>query len=293
MAKKTTKKAAPKKKATKKTAPKKKATKKPVKKTAPKPVVEEPEEEEVTTDEPESKVGVFFGKMKSELSKIPTDIDEPENKLQMTTSKLFALTGSIFAVFEGRALILIYQSVPNSFWQIAAGIVGVIFGLFTFLTLNILDYSKVTKGKKIPYKWYILMGLGILLVTFNRIVSTIIFLKGGVCFLIGGFILLLQGYKENLDLKETISIIGIVIGIWEGFRVGTITGTWTAWLTSVVIWLMLIILLLSLLMPDKMPNFLKFEWWLVLTIGMAMLYLGLQLSGVVIIHVFLLLLIDM
>jgi hypothetical protein len=291
MAKKTT---AKKKKTTtkKKTATKKKTTK-PVKKTAPKPVVEELKEEVTTDDEAESKVGVFFGKMKSELSKIPTDIEEPENKLQMTTSKLFALTGSIFAVFEGRALILMYQSIPNSFWQIAAGIVGVLMGLFMFITLNIIDYSKVTKGKKIPYKWYILMGLGIFLVVFFRMVSTIIYLKGGVCFLIGGFILLLQGYKENPDLKKTISFIGIGIGIWEGLRVGMITGTWTAWLTSGVIWLMLIILLLSLLIPDKMPTFLKFEWWLVLTIGMAMLYLGLQLSGVVIIHVFLLLLIDM
>ena len=271
-----------------------------MKKTAPKPkpVVKEPIEEEVAVEEseekPENKVGVFFGKMKGEMAKIPTNIDEPENKLQMTTSKLFALTGSIFAVFEGRALILIYQSIPGSFWQIAAGIFGILMGLFMFITLNIIDFSKVTK-KTIPYKWYILLGLGILLVVFNRIVSTIIFLKGGVCFLIGGFILLLQGYKkdEDLDLLKIITIIGIGIGFWEGLRVGTIGATWTAWLTSAVIWIMLILLLLSLLIPDKMPNFLKFKWWLVLTIGMAMLYLGLQLSGVIILHAFLLLLIDM
>ena len=295
MAKKTTKKAAPKKKATKKTAPKKKATKKPVKKTAPKPepVVEEPKEEEVTTDETESKVGVFFGKMKSEISKIPTDIDEPENKLQMTTSKLFALTGSIFAVFEGRALVLAYQNTSNPF-AVVVGIMGVVFGLFMFATLNIIDFSKVT-SKKIPYKWYILMGLGLLLVILNRVVATMQFLKGGVCFMTGGFILLLQGYKQEkeLDLKQIVTLIGIIIGIYEGFLVGLVVGSWSAWLTSGVIWAMLVLLLLALLIPDKLPKFLQFEWWLVLTIGMAMLYLGWQLSGVVILHAFLLLLIDM
>ena len=289
----TTKKTAPKKKATKKSAPKKKATKKPVKKAAPKPVVEEPKEEEVTTDETESKVGVFFGKMKSEISKIPTDIDEPENKLQMTTSKLFALTGSIFAVFEGRALVLAYQN-TNTPFAVVVGIMGVVFGLFMFLTLNIIDFSKVT-SKKIPYKWYILMGLGILLVVLNRVVATMQFLKGGVCFMTGGFILLLQGYKQEkeINLKQIITLIGIIIGIYEGFLVGLVVGSWTAWLTSGVIWAMLVLLLLALLIPDKLPKFLQFEWWLVLTIGMAMLYLGWQLSGVVILHAFLLLLIDM
>ena len=183
--KKTTKKKSP----TKKTTTKKTATKKTVvKKTTPKkvaPVVEEPKEEvtvpETDSEEkPEGKMGQFFVKVKDtagEMSKkvaekmatIPDEIDEPENKLHMTTSKLFALTGSLFALFEGRAIILAYQAAPAPFWPVTAGIVGVVFGLFMFLTLNIIDFSKVTK-KSIPYKWYLLEIFGFLLFLFNLLV---------------------------------------------------------------------------------------------------------------------------
>jgi hypothetical protein len=259
-------------------------------------------------------------KLKYNITQIPMGIEEPENKLHMTTSKLFALMGALYAIFGGRDLFLKYPSLGTKALPIIFGLISVAIGLFIFVTLNIIDFGVKIK-KKMPYEWFILMGAGIILVILNLIAGTRLlggtfgfvqalqYIKGGVLMMIGGFILLLKGYgeKRKLDNIQIISLIGIVIGVYEAIYVGlsglkidpdtlvvtTGNNVW-AWITAVIMILILLLLALSAgLIPFKLPKGLQMSWWLVLSIGMAMQYFGFELSGTIINMVFLLILIAM
>jgi len=248
-------------------------------------------------------------KTKYNISQIPTGIEEPENKLHMTTSKLFALLGALYAIFEGRALFLRYADSSIQAWPVIFGIIGMAIGIFIFVTLNIIEFAPKIK-KIFPYEWFILMIAGVLLVLFNLIAGTMIeasnansfilaltYIKGGVLMMIGAFILLLKGSKKKLKLDniQIISLIGIVIGVYEAIYVGLLDiGNFWAWLTAGLMVLILLLLAFSTgLIPVKLPKGLQLSWWLVLSISIAMSYLGFELSGSIINMVFLLILIAM
>ncbi|RLI65418.1 MAG: hypothetical protein DRO88_04615 [Promethearchaeia archaeon] len=297
------KKAAVKKSSTKKAAAKK-ITAVPVKESKPK-VEEKPKETSITvpkekkeTSNMQVKMAETWNKVKTSVAKVPHGIEEPENKLKITTSKLFALIGALFAFFEGRTLFLTYNVSPV--FTVVVGALGMLIGLFLIVTIltDLILAMKAIKGK-IPYEWFILLPSGILLTVLNRVVvgGNITLIKGGVLLMIGGILLLLEGLKIKKipDAKVMVTFFGIVIGLWETAKVVIIdsNNVW-AWITAVIMLILLFILFLAtgiIKLPEKIRP--PLTWWLTLSIGIAMAYFGFLLSGIVILHVFLLILIDL
>ncbi len=304
----------PKKKTTKKktTTAKKKTTttkkkKTTVKKTSKPKVVKEEVKEEVKTDEKtedQNKAQEIWGNVKhtvaDSVAKIPHGIEEQENKLKLTTSKLFALTGSLIAFFEGRVLFLSYDILGKRAYPPIVGAIGMLIGLFLFVTImsDLILAAKAIKGK-IPYEWYILLFSGMLLFFLNIFAASggYDWIKGGVILMIGGVILLLEGL--NLEKapkpKVLVSLIGIVFGIYESIKVITdAPGNLWAIITAIIMLLILVLLFFAtelVKIPEKFRP--PLSWWFVLCVSVAMYYFGYTLSGAILIHVFLLELIDL
>jgi hypothetical protein len=272
----------------------------PVKKVVKEPIKAEvkkemSEQEKSGSSEPatEGKKKSDFGdKFKAGMAKIPSGLTEVENKLKLTSSKLFGLTGSLFCIFEGRALLI--NGAPAA-WLLP-GILSLLVGFFMFLTLNIIDFEKVIK-RKMPYEWFLLMGLGLLVTIFNGAQLGLPWIKGGVLLMIGGLVLLFQSpiipAKLKIETTKLVSLIGAVIGVYEGFKLMINNGgNFAQVVTGIVVILFCVLLFLTLqIVKVPLPKVLSFSWWLVLTIGIALWYLSYQLSAVVILHVFILLLI--
>jgi len=250
------------------------------------------EENKETSSSDGKKKGEFKEKFMAGVAKIPTGLTETENKLKLTSSKLFALTGSLFCIFEGRGLLI--NGAPQAWFF--PGILSLIVGFFVFLTLNIIDFEKLIK-RKMPYEWFLLMGLGLLVTIFNGIQLGMGWIKGGVLLMIGGLVLLFQSpiipAKLKIETTHLVSLIGVVIGIYEGFQLMINNGGNAAQVfTGIVVILFCVLLFLTLqIVKVPLPKELQFSWWLVLTLGVAMWYLSYQLSGIVILHVFILLLV--
>ncbi|TFH30973.1 MAG: hypothetical protein E4G98_01020 [Promethearchaeota archaeon] len=289
--------------------PKKKSTtkKSTTKNTTPKaskPEDEEVVEEFITDDEVEepNKAQELWGTFKDSVSKIPHGIEEKENKLKLTTSKLFALTGSLVAFFEGRELFLSYASLGTTAYSPIVGAVGMLIGLFLLVTIlaDLILAAKAIKGK-IPYEWYILLPSGLLLFFLNLFAAGggVLFIKGGILLMLGGIILLLEGLKlkKATETKIILILIGIVLGLFESaMEIFTDSGNFWAWFTGIIMFLVLLLLFFAtglVKLPEKISP--PLTWWLVLAIAVAMYYFGFdyQLSSIVLIHVFLLELIDL
>ncbi|WP_457557175.1 hypothetical protein [Candidatus Harpocratesius sp.] len=253
--------------------------------------------ETVSKEEP-NKFQQTWDKMKTSVAMIPTGIKEQQNKLKITTSKLFALTGALFAFFEGRRLFLTYNF--NPVFTVIVGAFGMLIGLFLIITIltDLILAMKAIQGK-IPYEWYILLLSGIIITILNSVVvgGSIFLIKGGVILMIGGIILLLEGLKikKMPNAKTMVTLFGIVIGLYETVMVVVVafTNIW-AWITAFIMLVLLAILFFAtelIKLPEKIRP--PLTWWVTLSIGIAMYYFGFQLSGIVILHVFLLILIDL
>ncbi|MHA1618924.1 MAG: hypothetical protein ACTSVZ_06540 [Promethearchaeota archaeon] len=284
------------------TKPKKKTT---VKKASKPKVVKEEVKEEVKTDEKtvdQNKAQEIWGNVKDSVSKIPHGIEEKENKLKLTTSKLFALTGALVAFFEGRVLFLSYDLENIGAFSPIVGAIGMLVGLFLLVTVmsDLILAAKSIRGK-LPYEWYILLFSGMLLFFLNIFAAGggVLWIKGGVILMLGGIILLFEGLKlEKVpETKTLLILIGIALGLFESImEIVKDSGNYWAWITGFLMILVLLVLFFAtglVKLPEKIQP--PLTWWLVLAIAIAMYYFGFdyQLSSIVLIHVFLLELIDL
>lgn len=237
---------------------------------------------------------------KGSMAKIPHGIEEPENKLKLTTSKLFALTGALLAFFEGRILFLSYASLGTTAYPPIVGGIGMLIGLF-LLTTILVDFilvAKPLKGK-IPYEWFILFPSGMLLFFLNLFASNggYFRVKGGTLLMIGGLILLLEGLKIKKipPTKALLAFVGCALGVYEAIRViVSAPGNIWAIFTAIIMFIILILLFLAtnvIPIPEKIRP--PLSWWFALCVAVAMYYFGYQLSGTVLIHIFLLELIEL
>jgi len=194
------------------------------------------------------------------------------SKVGISASKVVALIG---------ILILIRDSI-NYFYTtdwiaILFGIFGLIIALVVFDSLEIIDFKKL----KIPYIWWVLLIIGIVLILFEYLVGPS-YLAG--ILIITAAIIEILSQKKSYTPSKIVSLIGAGWLIYES--VMFILGGDIA--RAVVGIIFAIVLLLTLF--DKIDIKIPYSWWVVLIIGFVIFTWVTPVSGTIIMVAFILLL---
>jgi hypothetical protein len=145
-----------------------------------------------------------------------------------------------------------------------------------FDSLEIIDFKKL----KIPYIWWVLLIIGVLLLLIEYVVGPN--WLAGILIIIAAVIEILSE-KKPYPASKLVAIIGAAYGIYEAvmdFLGGNVA-------IAIVTIIFAIILILSLTGIDiKIP----FSWWVVLIIGFVIFTWCYQVSGTIIMVAFILIL---
>ncbi|MHA2129532.1 MAG: hypothetical protein ACW99L_06120, partial [Promethearchaeota archaeon] len=189
-------------------------------------------------------------------------------------------------------LILCQESVASflvaniDVFNILFGIVALILAIVIFISLAFIDLSPV----KIPYKWWLMLIFGIILVAlafFTSGVTTFSGWKpylGGVLVLAAALVEILSD-KKNIVASKFMAIVGAGFALYECINIfilyqGVTAATIINPIFGIIFAIILIIIVLDLI-DIKIP----YTWWVVLTIAFVIfiyvspLYAG--IAGVV------------
>ena len=197
------------------------------------------------------------------------------SKVGISASKVVALIG---------ILILIRDSI-NYFYTtdwiaILFGIFGLIIALVVFDSLEIIDFKKL----KIPYIWWVLLIIGIVLILFEYLVGPS-YLAG--ILIITAAIIEILSQKKSYTPSKIVALIGVGYLIYESILF--ILGGNIVDIAKAIVGIIFgIILLLTLF--DKIDIKIPYSWWVVLIIGFVIFTWVSAVSGTIIMVAFILLL---
>lgn len=194
-------------------------------------------------------------------------------KVGISASKVVALIGALVVIqvsiayfYTGNVLNILY------------GVIGLIFAAIIFISLEIVDTKKV----KIPYFWWVLLIIGVLLILFGYLAGSSYL--AGVLVLIAALLEFLSQKKTYAESK-IVALIGALYLIYESvilFLAASIA-------LSIVgfVFALLLILTLQTNIDVKIP----YAWWVVLIIGFVVFtYVPGGVSGTIIMVAFILIL---
>ena len=197
------------------------------------------------------------------------------SKVGISASKVVALIGTLVLIK------LCIDFFFTAYWlAILIGIFGLIIAFVVFDSLEIIDFKKL----KIPYIWWVLLIIGILLLLLEFLVSSFesTFLAG--ILLVTAAIIEILSQKKSYTASKIVALIGAGWLIYESvmfiFR-GDIA-------RAVVGIIFAIVLLLTLF--DKIDIKIPYSWWVVLIIGFVIFTWVTPVSGTIIMVAFILLL---
>ena len=198
------------------------------------------------------------------------------SKVGISASKVVALIG---------ALVVIQVSIGYFFTAILLnimyGIIGLIFAAVIFMSLEIVDLKKV----KIPYLWWVLLIIGVLLILFEIAVGSVSYL-GGILVLIAALLEFLSQKKTYAESK-IVALIGACYLIYESVML-FLSASVPSIALSIVGFVFAIILILTL--QDKIDIRVPYAWWVVLIIGFVIYTWVAPVSGPIILVAFILIL---
>lgn len=197
------------------------------------------------------------------------------SKVGISASKVVALIGTLVLIK------LCIDFFFTAYWlAILIGIFGLIIAFVVFDSLEIIDFKKL----KIPYIWWVLLIIGILLLLLEFSVSSFgsTFLAG--ILLITAAIIEILSQKKSYTASKIVALIGAGWLIYES--VMFILGGDIA--RAVVGIIFAIVLLLTLF--DKIDIKIPYSWWVVLIIGFVIFTWVTPVSGTIIMVAFILLL---
>jgi len=197
------------------------------------------------------------------------------SKVGISASKVVALIGTLVLIK------LCIDFFFTAYWlAILIGIFGLIIAFVVFDSLEIIDFKKL----KIPYIWWVLLIIGILLLLLEFLVSSFgsTFLAG--ILLITAAIIEILSQKKSYTASKIVALIGAGWLIYES--VMFILGGDIA--RAVVGIIFAIVLLLTLF--DKIDIKIPYSWWVVLIIGFVIFTWVTPVSGTIIMVAFILLL---
>ena len=197
------------------------------------------------------------------------------SKVGISASKVVALIGTLVLIK------LCIDFFFTAYWlAILIGIFGLIIAFVVFDSLEIIDFKKL----KIPYIWWVLLIIGILLLLLEFLVSSFgsTFLAG--ILLVTAAIIEILSQKKSYTASKIVALIGAGWLIYESvmfiFR-GDIA-------RAVVGIIFAIVLLLTLF--DKIDIKIPYSWWVVLILGFVIFTWVTPVSGTIIMVAFILLL---
>jgi len=193
-------------------------------------------------------------------------------KVGISASKVVALIGALVVI-----QVNISYFYTSNVLNILYGVIGLIFAAIIFISLEIVDTKKV----KIPYFWWVLLIIGVLLILFGYL--------AGSSYL-AGILILIAALLEFLSQKKTyaeskfVALIGACYLIYESIMLFLSASI----ALSIVGFVFAIILILTLQtnIDVKVP----FAWWVVLIIGFVVFTYVANVSGTIIMVAFILIL---
>ena len=196
------------------------------------------------------------------------------SKVGISASKVVALIGTLVLIRDS-----IFYFYTTNVLAILFGVVGLIIAFVIFDSLEIIDLKKL----KIPYIWWVLLIIGLLLILFEYIVGPSYL--AGILIIIAAIIEIISQKKEYVASK-IVTLVGACYVIYESIMF--ILGS--SYAIAIVGIIFGIILLLTLF--DKVDIKVPFTWWVVLIIGFVIFTWVSGVSGTIIMVAFILLLMD-
>ncbi len=203
------------------------------------------------------------------------------SRVGISASKVVALVGTLILFWES------YETFrTENVLAILLGILGIVLGIIVFISLNILQTTRVT----IPYESWLLLLIGF------TIAALFYFYVGAY---LGGSLIIIAGILEALseNKKYTSSKIVAMIGALWALICDAILHGILSNIPERIVWgvigvALAVILLLSMLSKTKIS--IPYSWWVVLIIGfiLAMFVPGLLqgYGGIIILVSFILML---
>jgi len=193
-------------------------------------------------------------------------------KVGISASKVVALIGALVVI-----QVSISYFYTSDVLNILYGVIGLIFAAIIFISLEIVDTKKV----KIPYFWWVLLIIGVLLILFGYLAGSSYL--AGVLVLIAALLEFLSQKKTYAESK-IVALIGACYLIYESvmlFLSASIA-------LSIVgfVFALLLILTLQTNIDVKIP----YAWWVVLIIGFVVFTWVTPISGTIIMVAFILIL---
>lgn len=200
-----------------------------------------------------------------------------EESREMNAPKILYIIAMLFMLLEAVAYFWVSEAVGDAL-LILFGILNIVFIFLMFISLNLVGTGPV----KIPYFWWLMLIIGVLLILFGYLVAdfwgygtmllTLGFVWGVVPwpYLAGSLVLLaviieLLAKKKDFGASKIVGLLGIALTIFDCI---VIFMSYTEALPivhgvfGIILAVVLLILMLGLI-DIKIP----FNWWVLLTIA--------------------------
>lgn len=184
------------------------------------------------------------------MSKETSEMTAP--KIIIFIAMLFMLAEAV-AFFTAGGIAILY------------GILELVFIAVMFISLNLVSLGPI----KIPYYWWIMLIIGVLLILFSLLAGGTYFT--GVLVLLAVIVELVTE-KKDFKASKLMALVGIAFSIWDciaiflGFTAGN-----EILIVNAVIGLILAIILLILVL-DLVDIKIPYTWWVFLTIAFVIWY---------------------
>ncbi|MFX0026996.1 MAG: hypothetical protein ACFE8M_11350 [Candidatus Hermodarchaeota archaeon] len=184
-------------------------------------------------------------------------------KGEISASKVIAFIGMLFTVFYG--ITFFYGVTPITGIYILWGIICLLIAFLIFLTLGLISFGPLSK---IPYKWWLLLIYGAVLVLISYLgrfpLLSISYYLPAILILMAAFIELIME-KKTYKASKMVAIVGAG---FAGYECVILFLTRNPLLiVNAVFGLALIIILLLLIFEVVDFKIFSYSWWVVLLIG--------------------------
>lgn len=179
-----------------------------------------------------------------------------EESREITAPKVILFIAMLFIFQE--AIVYFYLATFDPMF-ILYGILGLVFVFIIFVSLDLVSLGPV----KIPYWWWLMAIIGVLLIIFN-------YLTGGnyltaVLVLLAVIVELVTG-KKDINASKIMLLFGIAFTIWDCVAIFLIPVFVPILIVNAVFGLILAIILLILVL-DLVDIKIPYTWWVVLLIA--------------------------
>jgi len=197
------------------------------------------------------------------------------SKVGISASKVVALIGILILIRDS-----VFYFYTTDWVAILFGVFGLIIAFVVFDSLEIIDFKKI----KIPFIWWVLLIIGLVLILFEYLVGPS-YLAG--ILVITAALLEFLSKKKSYTASKIVALIGAGWLIFESILF-IMSGSISLIGRAIVGIIFAIILLLTLY--DKIDIKIPYSWWVVLIIGFVIFTWISGVSGTIIMVAFILIL---